>query len=105
MARLKTTPWDAADYLKTEAEQALYLTMALDGEDVAFFAVALGDVARAKGMTEVAREAGLGRESLYKGLSEKGNPELATVLKVLSALGLGFTVTPLGAEGRAVVEA
>jgi probable addiction module antidote protein len=105
MAKLKTTLWDAADYLKTEEEQALYLTAALEDDDVAFFAVALGDVARAKGMTEVAREAGLGRESLYKGLSEKGNPELATVLKVLRALGLGLTVTPLGAEGRAVVEA
>ena len=58
------------------------------------FAAALGDVARAKGMTQVARDAGLGRESLYKGLSGEGNPEFATVLKVMSALGLRFGARP-----------
>lgn len=65
-----------------------YLEAALDEGDAALVAAALGDIARARGMTGVAREAGLGRESLYKALSCDGNPELATVMKVMSALGL-----------------
>jgi probable addiction module antidote protein len=105
MAKIKTSKWDIVDYLRTEEEMALYLSVALEDDDVAFFNIALGDVARAKGMTEVARAAGLGRESLYKGLSEQGNPEFATVLKVLRALGLGLTVGPLSDEARAAVRA
>jgi probable addiction module antidote protein len=105
VAKIETRPWDVVNYLKSEEDMAAYLTVALEEDDMAFFAGALGDVARAKGMTEVAREAGLGRESLYKGLSQKGNPEFATVLKVLRALGLGLTVAPLDTEGRAAIEA
>jgi probable addiction module antidote protein len=105
VAKIKTTRWDVVDYLKTEKEMASYLSLALEEGDVAFFNIALGDVARAKGMTEVARAAGLGRESLYKGLSEQGNPEFATVLKVLRALGLEFTVAPAGSQAHAALEA
>ncbi|MCJ7796904.1 MAG: putative addiction module antidote protein [Thermoleophilia bacterium] len=65
-----------------------YLEAALEENDASLVAAALGDIARAKGMTQVARETGLGRESLYKALSAEGNPEFATVLKVVRALGL-----------------
>ncbi len=88
MAKTKTKPWDAADYLNTKEDIALYLEAAFEEGDPALIAAALGDAARAKGMTKVAAEAGLGRESLYKALSPKGNPEFATVLKVIRALGL-----------------
>jgi probable addiction module antidote protein len=71
---------------------ALYLQAALEEEDANLVAAVLGDIARAKGMTKVARDAGLGRESLYKALSPKGNPEFATVLKVIDALGFRLTV-------------
>jgi probable addiction module antidote protein len=87
-AKTKTRPWDAAEYLKTEEDMAAYLEAALEEGDAALFAAALGDIARAKGMTQIAREAGLGRESLYKALSPEGNPEFATVLKVIRSLGL-----------------
>ncbi len=88
MAKTKTRTWDAAEHLKSEEDMAAYLEAALEEQDPALFAAALGDVARAKGMTQIAREAGLGRESLYKALSADGNPEFATVLKVLRSLGL-----------------
>jgi probable addiction module antidote protein len=88
MAKTQTVPWDPAEHLETEEDMAIYLEAALEENDPALVAAALGDIARAKGMTQIAREAGLGRESLYKALSPEGNPELATVLKVLKALGL-----------------
>ena len=88
MTRIRTTPWDAVDYLRDADDMAAYLEAALADGDVGVVAAALGDIARAKGMTEVAREAGLGRESLYKALSPGGNPEFATVLRVVKALGL-----------------
>ena len=88
MAKTKTKPWDAADYLNTKEDIALYLEAAFEDGDPALIAAALGDAARAKGMAKVATEAGLGRESLYKALSPEGNPEFATVLKVMRALGL-----------------
>ncbi|MFY9821446.1 MAG: addiction module antidote protein [Thermoanaerobaculia bacterium] len=88
MAKTQTFPWDPAEHLETEEDMAIYLEAALEDNDPALVAAALGDIARAKGMTQVAREAGLGRESLYKALSPEGNPELATVLKVLKVLGL-----------------
>ena len=88
MAKMQTQPWDAADYLETEEDIVLYLEAAFEDGDPGLIAAALGDIARAKGMTKVAAEAGLGRESLYKALSPDGNPEFATVLKVLRALGL-----------------
>lgn len=73
---------------------AAYLEAALEEGDSALVAAALGDIARAKGMSQVAREAGLGRESLYKALSPGGNPEFATILKVVAALGLQLHATP-----------
>ena len=88
MAKTRTTRWDAADFLATEEDMAAYLEVALEEDDPALFAAALGDIARAKGMTQVARETGLGRESLYKALSPDGNPEFATVLKVVRSVGL-----------------
>jgi probable addiction module antidote protein len=92
MGKIKTIPWDSAAYLKTERDIALYLEAVFEDGDPALVAAALGDVARAKGMAKIARKAGLGRESLYKALSPDGNPELATVLKVLHALGLKLKV-------------
>ncbi len=88
MAKMQTQPWDPADYLETEEDIVLYLEAAFEDGDPGLIAAALGDIARAKGMTTVAAEAGLGRESLYKALSPDGNPEFATVLKVMRALGL-----------------
>lgn len=91
---LETSAFDAARYIDTPEAQAAFLNDALEEGDAAAISQALGIVARARGMTEVARAAGLGRESLYKSLSESGNPELDTVLRVLHALGLKLTATP-----------
>ncbi|PPE66744.1 addiction module antidote protein [Caldimonas caldifontis] len=93
---IKTTPWDVQDHLRTPEDCALYLEAVLEeaGDDPAFIAKALGDVARARGMAQTAREAGLSREGLYKALSPDGNPSFATVLKVLGALGMRLHVTP-----------
>ncbi len=88
MEKIQTRPWDAADYLETKEDIALYLEAAFEDGDPGLIAAALGDIARAQGMTKVAAEAGVGRESLYKALSPDGNPEFATVLKVMRALGL-----------------
>jgi probable addiction module antidote protein len=89
---IKTIPWDAAEYLKTEEDMANYLEAVLEESDPALLSAALGDIARAKGMTQIARETGLGRESLYKALSPDGNPAFSTVMKVVKALGLKFHV-------------
>ena len=88
--KTKTVPYDVAEQLRTPEEMAAYLDawLAEAPDDAAGIARALGDIARAKGMSQVAREAGLSRESLYKALSENGNPSFATVLKVARALGL-----------------
>jgi probable addiction module antidote protein len=93
MAKTKTRPWDAAEHLASTEDMVQYLEAAFEEGDASLIAAALGDIARAKGMTEVARSAGLGRESLYKALSSNGNPELATVLRVMGALGLGLRAT------------
>ena len=98
MAKTITTPWDPAEHLKTEEDMAAYLEAALEEADPTLIAAALGDIARAKGMTQVAREAGLGRESLYKALSPTGNPEFATILKVVAALGLQLRAAPAVAK-------
>ena len=90
---MRTKKWDAADHLKTDEDMVAYLEAALEESDPALVAAALGDIARAKGMTDIAREAGLGRESLYKALSPEGNPEFSTVLKVVKALGLRLHAT------------
>ena len=94
MPKTVTTVWDPAEHLDTEEDMVAYLEAALEEGDSALVAAALGDIARAKGMTQVAREAGLGRESLYKALSSTGNPELSTILKVVNALGLRLHASP-----------
>ena len=90
MNKPKLKKWDSAEHLKTDQEIALYLEACFEeaGDDAAFIAKALGNVARAKGMSQLARDTGLGRESLYKALSGDGNPSFATVLKIMHALGL-----------------
>ncbi len=93
MAKTKTRKWDVTRYLATEEDMAAYLDAALEEDDPALLAAALGDIARAKGMSEIARETGLGRESLYKALSSTGNPEFKTVQKVVRSLGLKLHVS------------
>lgn len=88
MSKNSTRPWDAAEHLQSEADMVAYLEAAFEDGDPSLIAAALGDIARARGMTQVARAAGLGRESLYKALSAEGYPEFATIMKVLGALGL-----------------
>lgn len=92
----KLHDYDVAKHLRTSEEMAAYLEAAIEESDgdAAFIAMALGDIARAKGMAELSRETGLGRESLYKALSSEGNPQLSTVLKVAKALGLQLHVKP-----------
>ncbi len=92
--KLKTTRFDAAKYITTPESVAAVLQDALETGDASYVAHVLGILARSKGMTIVAKEAGLGRESLYKGLKEGGNPQLDTVLKVVAALGLRLTTAP-----------
>jgi len=94
MAKVRTRKWDPADYLETDARVAAYLNAVLEDGDAALVTAALGDIARAKGMSKIATNAGLGRESLYKALSQDGNPEFATVLRVIRALGLRLLATP-----------
>jgi len=98
MAKIKLKKWDSSAHLKTEADMALYLQACLDeaGDDAAFIAKALGNIARAKGMSRLARDTGLGRESLYKALSGEGNPSFATILKVTHALGIKLYAAPAG---------
>ena len=93
MAKTRTRPWDVAEHLETREDMAAYLEAALEDGDPALVAAALGDIARSRGMAQIARETGLGRESLYKALSTEGNPEFATVLKVVRALGLRLSAT------------
>jgi probable addiction module antidote protein len=98
MAKTHTQPWDAANHLETREDMAAYLEAALEDGDPALIAAALGDVARSKGMTQISRDTGLSRESLYKALSVEGNPEFATILKVFQALGLRLQVTTVASE-------
>jgi probable addiction module antidote protein len=91
--RAKTIPYDAARHLTSEGRMTAYLEAALTEGDPQCIAMALGNIARAKGMSQLARETGLNRESLYTALSQNGNPELATFLKVLKALGLRLHAT------------
>jgi probable addiction module antidote protein len=93
--KTKTSPWDVAEHLRTTEEMAAYLEACIEEADgdAAFIAKALGDIARAQGMTQVARESGLSRESLYKALSGKRSPSFDTILKVVSALGLKLSAS------------
>lgn len=93
---LETRPFDPATFLDSEEGMAAYMTEALETGDAAFIADALGVIARARGMAQVARDAGLSRESLYRALSPEGNPELSTVLRVVQALGLRLSASPAG---------
>jgi probable addiction module antidote protein len=90
MAKTTTSKYDVAEHLRTPEEMAAYLEACLEeaNGDAAFIAKALGDIARAKGMSQVARDAGLSRESLYKALSGERSPGFDTILKVVNALGL-----------------
>jgi probable addiction module antidote protein len=90
----KTTRFDAADYLDSEERQAAYITAALETGDADFVRDALGVVARARGMAEIAKNAGLNRESLYKALGETGNPEFSTVMRIVRAMGLMLSARP-----------
>lgn len=91
---LRLSRWDLAEDMKTDRDRAEYLEAALEDGDPALIISVLGDIARSRGMTEVARETGLGRESLYKALSSDGNPALATILKVIRAVGLRLHASP-----------
>src|SRR5512136_23969 len=92
MSKTVTSRYDVAEHLRTPEEMAAYLEASMDeaNGDAAFIAKALGDIARAKGMAQVARDAGLSRESLYKALSGERSPGFDTILKVVGALGLGL---------------
>lgn len=94
-AKEKVSRFDTADYLKSEEDMVAYLEASMEeaGDDPAFVAVALGNIARAYGMVRLAKDTGLTREGLYKALSAEGNPSLGTVLKVVKALGIKLTPT------------
>lgn len=96
MPRTVTTPYDVADHLRTPEEMAAYIEACFEEAkgDAAFIAKALGDVARAKGMTQVAQDTGLSRESLYKALSGERTPTFDTVLRVVDSLGLKLSIAP-----------
>jgi probable addiction module antidote protein len=97
MKKAGTQTFDPAVYLDNEEAMAAYMSEALDTGDPAFIADALGVIARARGMSELARDTGLSREGLYRSLSRDGNPELATIIRVMQSLGLKLTAVP--AEG------
>ena len=96
MAKTKTTRYDVAEHLRTPEEMAAYLQACMEEADgdAAFIAKALGNITRAKGMSQVARDAGVSRESLYKALSGERNPSFDTILKVIGALGIKFHAEP-----------
>ncbi|MDO8723908.1 MAG: putative addiction module antidote protein [Syntrophales bacterium] len=94
MKKETTSVWDAAEHLETDEDMAAYLEAALEENDPSLIAAALGDIARAKGMSRIAKQTGLGRESLYKALSPEGNPEFSTILKVVNALGIKLHAIP-----------
>lgn len=91
----RAAKWDASEYLTTEEDVAAYLNAALEDGDTALIAAALGDIARAKGMTQLSKETGITRDGLYKALSPTGNPSFDTVRKVLKAFGLKFDIAPI----------
>lgn|SRR3989338_6342979 len=101
MSTMKLTKWDVVDHLQTEVEMDLYLEACLEAKDPALLAAALGDIARARGMVQLARDTGLSRKGLYKALSGEGNPSLATIFKVADALGIRFHVTSKSTQAEA----
>ena len=92
MKKIKTSVWDVSEHLETEGDMVAYLEAALEEGDPSIITAVLGDIARAKGMAQIAKQSGLGRESLYKALAPDGNPEFSTILKVVNALGLHWHV-------------
>lgn len=88
------TQWDASEYLEDEQGMIAYLNAVAELNDPQLLQAALGDIAKARGMKEIAQEAGVGRESLYKSLSHDGNPSFQTIMKVVSALGGRLTIVP-----------
>lgn len=94
MNRESYTPWDSAEFLTDDEAIIEYLKAALEEQDPAFFMKAVGNVARAKGMTTIAQETQLGRPSLYKALSGERDPRMGTVMKVLAAFGIQLTIAP-----------
>jgi probable addiction module antidote protein len=96
--KVRSLPYDSAKYLDTNEAITAYMEEALESDDPAFIAMALGVVARARGMARVAKKARLSRESLYKALSTEGNPEFATIVRVMQALGLKFYIRATRAE-------
>ena len=107
MSKTVTAPYDVAEHLRTHEDMAAYLEATIEeaGDDAAFIAKALGDIARAKGMAQVAVDAGLSRESLYKALSGERKPTFETVLKVVGALGLKLRAEAASDGARAGVSA
>jgi probable addiction module antidote protein len=105
MTKTVTTRYDVAEHLRTPEEMAAYLEACLEEADgdAAFIAKSLGDIARAKGMSQVARDAGVSRESLYKALSGERTPGFDTILKVLAALGLKLRAEPVHVEDHTQV--
>lgn len=99
MSKIKTRPYDVSNYLSDEADIAAYLQVAIEDGDPALLAAALGDIARARGMTQLARDTGLSRESLYKSLSGERAPSSDTLFKVIHAMGFKLTVKPLPTHG------
>ncbi|HUH88250.1 MAG TPA: addiction module antidote protein [Pusillimonas sp.] len=95
MSKIKTRAFDVSNYLNDEADVAAYLQVAIEDGDPAVLAAALGDIARARGMTQLARDTGLSRESLYKSLSGERAPSSDTLFKVIHAMGFKLTVEPL----------
>ena len=92
---MKTKPWDVVEHLDTPERIALYIEAVFEVGDPALISAAIGDVARAHGMAHIAAETGRSRESLYRALSEKGNPQLDTLVSVLKAIGLRLSVQPI----------
>ena|SRR5690606_15726377 len=99
MNKIKTRPFDASNHLKDEADVAAYLRAALEDGNPTLLAAALGDIGKARGMTQLARETGLSRESLYKSLSGERAPSSDTLFKVIRAMGFKLTVEPLAIHG------
>jgi len=95
MKPVKTTAWDPAEYLKTDEEISAYLNDVFSTNDPRLITAAIGDVARARGMSKTAEDVACGRESLYKSLSLTGNPSFETIIKVMSSLGYALTPSPI----------
>lgn len=94
---VRTTRWDVTQHLDTDEKMALFLEAVFEEGDPATIAAAIGEVARARGMSQIAKDAGLSRENLYRALSGDGNPEFSTVMKVIKAMGFDLKITPVKA--------